>query len=542
MLLFAPFIVALAVTMALIPALARRASSLRLMDLPNERKVHVRTIPRVGGIAMIIGAMLPVFLWVPFNKEVAAVLGGIGILCVFGVWDDRGDLDYRLKFLGQFLAAAVVVLYGGIAVEVLPFFGLNPIAPVVSIPLTLFVLVGVTNAINLADGLDGLAGGMVLLSLCGIALLAYLASGAEVLIIAVAVLGAVLGFLRYNAYPARIFMGDAGSQFLGFTVAVLAIILTQQTNRALNPALPLLLLGVPIFDTLFVMSKRLYYGQPPFSADNNHIHHQLLGLGLDHYEAVAVIYIIQTLFVVAALLFRYESDLLVVSLYVGACLVLAGVLIVAGRAGWRAHQPGSRPGLASLVAVMDESQVLKNVSLGILWVGISTVLFVIPIMASTVDRDLGIGAGILFGLLLARLIFGYKLWFVFLRLLIYVCIAFVVYLGQSVAIEGMETIVGLARYTFFGVMLVGLVLAIRFTASSSFNMTPTDLLVAIVVVALAFFGHGRAGDAALTTLVMELVILFYGSEVLLRNMQTRWNGMTLSALWAFGVIAWRGMG
>ena len=541
MLLFASFIVALAVTMALIPALARRASSLRLIDLPNERKVHVRTIPRVGGIAMIIGAMLPVFLWVPFNREVAAVLGGIGILFFFGVWDDRGDLDYRLKFLGQFLAAAVVVFYGGIAVEVLPFFGLNPITPVVSVPLTIFLLVGVTNAINLADGLDGLAGGMVLLSLCGIALLAYLASGADVLVIAVAVLGAVLGFLRYNAYPARIFMGDAGSQFLGFTLAVLAIILTQQTNPALNPALPLLLLGVPIFDTLFVMSKRLYYGQPPFSADNNHIHHQLLGLGLDHYEAVAVIYIIQTLFVVAALLFRYESDLLVVSLYVGACLVLAGVLIVAGRAGWRAHQPGSRPGLASLVAVMDESQVLKNVSLGILWVGISTVLFVIPIMASTVDRDLGIGAGILFGLLLARLIFGYKLWFVFLRLLIYVCIAFVVYLGQSVAIEGMETIVGLARYTFFGVMLVGLVLAIRFTASSSFNMTPTDLLVAIVVVALAFFGHGRAGDAALTTLVMELVILFYGSEVLLRNMQNRWNGLTLSALWAFGVIAWRGM-
>ena len=541
MFLFASFIVALAVTMALIPALARWASTFGLLDQPNERKIHLRKIPRIGGIAMIVGAMLPIILWVPFDQEVVAVFIGITVLLFFGVWDDRGDLDYRLKFLGQFLAAAVVVLYGGIAVKVLPFLGLSPIAPVVSIPLTIFVLVGVTNAINLADGLDGLAGGMVLLSLCGIALLAYLAGGSEVLIVAVAVLGAVLGFLRFNAYPARIFMGDSGSQFLGFTVAVLAIILTQQTNPALNPALPLLLLGVPIFDTLFVMSKRIYYGQSPFSADNNHIHHQLLGLGLDHYEAVALIYIIQTLFVVAALLFRYESDLVVVSLYVGACLALALALVVAGRSGWRVHHPGSRSGLAGLVAALDERQVLKNVSLGILWAGISTVLFVIPVIARTVDRDMGIGAGILFVLLLARLIFGYKLWFVFLRLLIYVCIAFVVYLGQHVAIEGMPTLVGLAQYLFFGVMLMALVLAIRFTASSSFNMTPTDLLVAIVVVALAFFAHGRAGDAALTTLIMELVILFYGSEVLLRNMQNRWNTLTLSALWAFGVIAWRGM-
>ena len=302
MLFFAAFIVALAMTMALIPPLIRFAGKLQLLDQPGDRKVHVAAIPRVGGVAMVLGALLPLLLWVPLDQEVKSLLAGIGILFVFGVLDDRGDLDYRLKFLGQFLAAIVVVGYGGIVIEVVPFFGLDPVSPWFSMPLTVIAIVAVTNSINLADGLDGLAAGTMLLSLAGMGLLAYLADGLDILIVMLAVMGAVVGFLRFNTYPARVFMGDTGSQFLGFAVVTLLIILTQQTNPALNPALPLLLLGVPLFDTAFVIIRRIYYGKSPFVADKNHVHHQLLALNFDHYEAVVIIYLAQALFVVSAVL------------------------------------------------------------------------------------------------------------------------------------------------------------------------------------------------------------------------------------------------
>ena len=153
------------------------------------------------------------------------------------------------------------------------------------------MLVGITNAINLSDGLDGLAGGVTFLSLAAIAVLTYIAVDAGFMLLAtMSIMGSILGFLRFNTFPARIFMGDGGSQFLGFSAGVLAILLTQSSNTALSPALPLLILGLPILDTLMVMGERIYEGRSPFVADRKHIHHRLLALGFHHYEAVVTIY------------------------------------------------------------------------------------------------------------------------------------------------------------------------------------------------------------------------------------------------------------
>jgi UDP-GlcNAc:undecaprenyl-phosphate GlcNAc-1-phosphate transferase len=250
---FAVFVIALVMTIALIPPLIQYSGRLKLVDVPGGRKVHMTAIPRVGGIAMVLSILIPVFLWVEVDPAVLSLLLGIGVIFVFGIWDDRGDLDYRLKFAGQIIAAGIVVLYGDIAIKVVPFFGFDPVSPWFYIPLSIFVLVAVTNAINLADGLDGLAAGVVLLSLAGVAILALLADSTNLLLITLAVIGAIAGFLRFNTYPARIFMGDTGSQFLGFSAGVLMIMLTQQVNTALNPAIPLLLFGLPLFDTLFVI-------------------------------------------------------------------------------------------------------------------------------------------------------------------------------------------------------------------------------------------------------------------------------------------------
>ena len=206
-------------------------------------------------------------------------LCGIAVILLFGVWDDIRGLDYRLKFLGQITAVLIVVLYGGVVIRFVPLSGLEPLPDYVAIPFTVFALIGITNAVNLADGLDGLAGGITLLSLGMIGILAYPTGDTNVPLAAIAVIGSIVGFLRFNTYPARIFMGDGGSQFLGFSAGVLVVMLTQESNTALSPALTLMILGLPILDTGMVMAQRLHEGRSPFLPDKNHIHHKLLALG-----------------------------------------------------------------------------------------------------------------------------------------------------------------------------------------------------------------------------------------------------------------------
>jgi len=243
-------ILALAVSMAVIPLMIRLAPGLGMIDLPDPRKVHHAPIPRVGGMGIVIGALVPLFIWLSFTPLNNAILLGACILLIFGTWDDIKELGHYTKFIGQFAAAGVVVYYGGLYVVHFPFMGLDLLNPAIGKPFTVFAIVGMINAINHSDGLDGLAGGESLLSLAAISYLAYLYNGSEVLIIAAATIGGLFGFLRFNSHPARVFMGDGGSQFLGFIVAILAVFLTQKVNPVISPALPVLLLGLPIIDIL----------------------------------------------------------------------------------------------------------------------------------------------------------------------------------------------------------------------------------------------------------------------------------------------------
>ena len=308
------FIVSLVITMVLIPPVMKWAERIGAIDLPDERKVHKSAIPRVGGIAMVIGSMVSILFWTEFNNQIISLLSGYLILLFFGIWDDRTDLNYRIKFAGQILAVIIVVVAGDVVIHRIPFIE-NDLPLYIAVPFTIFALVGITNAINLSDGLDGLAGGTTLLSLSVIGLLAFQADGFDVVIIAMAVAGSIFGFLRYNTYPARLFMGDTGSQFLGFSAGVLAILLSQSISTAMSPVLPLIILGLPVLDTIAVMTQRMYEGRSPFSADKNHIHHKLLAIGFDHYEAVLLIYVVQSTLVIAAYKFLYESDLLLLSSY-----------------------------------------------------------------------------------------------------------------------------------------------------------------------------------------------------------------------------------
>jgi len=173
--------------------------------------------------------------------------------------------------------------------------------------------VGITNAVNLADGLDGLAGGITMITFLCICALAFRSGDASIAIMSLAMLGALFGFLSFNTYPASIFMGDAGSQFLGFVSIVLPLKMCQDYSP-LSPVLPLLIVGLPVIDTLIVMSERIRSGRSPFVADNNHFHHKLLGIGLFHTEAVFIIYLLQSVFVLSAYVFRFYSDWFILAL------------------------------------------------------------------------------------------------------------------------------------------------------------------------------------------------------------------------------------
>ena len=250
------FFTALAISMALTPVMIRIAPRIGMVDMPDPRKVHAVAVPRVGGIGIVLGALASVLLWVPLQPWIAAYVFGSAGLFVFGALDDALELGHYVKFVGQLIAVAALVYWGDLWISHLPFFA-DEVGPDIGKPFTMFALVGMINAINHSDGLDGLAGGESLLSLGCMAYLGYLAGGADFVVIVGAVAGGLIGFLRYNTHPARVFMGDAGSQFLGFTIGVLLVYVTQVAYPTSSAALPLLLLGLPLADILGVLFQRI---------------------------------------------------------------------------------------------------------------------------------------------------------------------------------------------------------------------------------------------------------------------------------------------
>jgi UDP-GlcNAc:undecaprenyl-phosphate GlcNAc-1-phosphate transferase len=505
--------------------------------VPDERKVHTGVVPRVGGIAMVIGAIVPMLLWVPMDQALSGLLTALAVLLLFGTWDDSRDLDYRLKFLGQLLAALIVVYVGYIKIAVFPFAGLDPVPDVVSIPITIVFLIGVTNAVNLSDGLDGLAAGIAFLSLCGVALLAYLADALDIVLMCFAVAGVVFGFLRYNTFPARVFMGDTGSQFLGFVIAVLAVALTQSVNTALNPLLPLFLVGLPIIDTFMVMYQRIRAGRSPFSPDKNHMHHQLLALGMKHYEAVSFIYLTQILFVVCGVLLRYESDLLVGAVYLLLCGSVLALMRFATSHDWKLK--GSY--VTDLMSRVDRHPGVARVATQVIGYGLAVYLLFGAVVPGRVSMDLVVSAAVLFVFLLVRLIWSQQLRFIPLRLLVFPAIAFIVYLLHHDA-QAATVLPSDLRLALLVALILVMLVAVRYTRKEVFQTTPTDILVIALVGGVGvLYEHGIV-DIELAPMVVELVLLFYAAELTMRQMKGAWNCLTIGVLGGLALLSARLVG
>jgi UDP-GlcNAc:undecaprenyl-phosphate GlcNAc-1-phosphate transferase len=261
-------------------------------------------MPCVGGIAMLIGMCVPLLALQVLPQPIVGILTGVLVVVAAGVWDDRSPLGYQAKFAAQFVAAILVVAVGGIEIRQLVVIEELTLPEWISFPLTVLVLVTMTNAINLSDGLDGLAGGISFLCAAALGVLAYSTGNTPALLLALALCGALFGFLRFNTHPATVFMGDGGSQLLGLAIGSLAIFVTQHESSLLSATMPLFLLAIPILDTAFVVMQRLRDGRSPFLGDKNHLHHRLLNMGFGHMEAVSAIYLAQACLFAAAYLLR----------------------------------------------------------------------------------------------------------------------------------------------------------------------------------------------------------------------------------------------
>jgi UDP-GlcNAc:undecaprenyl-phosphate GlcNAc-1-phosphate transferase len=523
MLLILPFLLAMVVTIAWLPVLGRIAARWHIVDQPGDRKVHSAPIPRIGGVAMAVGVLVAAIMVVPLELPDRYFLIAAGVLTVFGALDDRFDLDYRAKLVGQLLAAGVVVFAGDIQIHALTLDDRLVLPAWVSVPLTMFFLVGITNAINLADGLDGLAGGTTFLCLCALAMLAYSVGQLPGTALALAFAGAVLGFLRFNTFPASIFMGDAGSQLLGFAVGVLSLRATQSGNSVVSAAAPILLLALPILDTLSVMVQRISEGRSPFSPDKNHIHHKLLAFGFDHHEAVMVIYAIQADLFLLAYWMRFESDLAILAVVTVFFLVSITLLQVATRRHWQfrsAKGPKVDSLLVRFITLLREPQYLPRWSY--LAVAIAAWAYATLVTFETARLSMDVR------LLLMALLAITVVWLAILRgkplstiekAAMYITATVLVYL-DSVILHG-ERLVRICTWVAILTMAVGTALRFRLSKDRRFELTPLDLIVlfvALVVPSLpGSFGLPDGGAAG----IAKLVILFYAIEVLVSRTEMR---------------------
>ena len=512
--LFLAFVVALTVTAALIPVLVHWAPTIGLTDAPGPRKVHSIPVPRVGGLAMAVGLLLPTLITVELTPSIRGLLLGLVVLLVFGLWDDRVTLGYRTKFAGQVLAAGLCMIVGNVHIGALMIGSVIVLPQSVSIFITFIFLIGITNAVNLADGLDGLAGGLVLLCLCAIALFAAMSGSVTVAEMALIEAGAVLGFLRFNTHPARIFMGDSGSQMLGFSVGALALLATQGEASPLSAALPLLLLGIPIMDTLTVMLTRIRAGRSPFSADSNHLHHRLLALGFAHREAVLLIYLMQVALVLLAYFLRFESDSEVVIAFCVFAGVVLGLLRRATQVGWRLKYLGESGGIRRYINGFTPAARIPTLALGVMTTCL--VLYATTVLASSrhVGADLGLMClGMLIVLLLLASWKAQRSLQWFERTATYISVVLLVYLDQTM--PNKPPLLTTLSWTCVGI--TGAAALVRFWLSPTrrFELTTLDLIVLFIALVLPNLPGSIALPADLPGGIAKAVILLYVVEMLM---------------------------
>ena len=326
------FVIAAGVALLITPGVILLAAKTGAMDAPDARKVHKKPIPRIGGIgiyAAFMVAMLSVLSFVDVTAEVKTEIIGLmvggSLIVLVGVIDDYKNLPAKVKLVGQIIAAAVLVIAFDVRIDFITDpFGDYIYTEWLAVPLTIFWIVGLTNTVNLIDGLDGLAAGVSTIAAVTIMLVALQQSIMLVAVLTAALAGAAFGFLYYNFNHARIFMGDSGSMFLGFMLAGISVIGAVKSAATIALIVPILALGLPILDTTFAIVRRYRGGVPIFKPDKGHLHHRLLDLGFTQRQAVLLMYVISALLGLSAVALTEVSNQLAIII---VCVVVVVVLL-----------------------------------------------------------------------------------------------------------------------------------------------------------------------------------------------------------------------
>ncbi|MDW3094304.1 MAG: MraY family glycosyltransferase [Gammaproteobacteria bacterium] len=519
MLFYTIFLVAMFTAIVLIPPLTFIYQKLNIVDIPSPRKVHTKPIPRVGGVAIVIATIIPIIGWMQLDDPVIGLLAGIVVLFILGVFDDAKNLTYKIKFLFQIVSILLVFVFGFIDVQSSHFVVNELLSGLIVLVAYFLFILGVTNAINLSDGLDGLAGGEALLSFSIIGLLAYESTNTSIILIVLAIIGAVFGFLRFNTYPAKIFMGDTGSLFLGFILGLLSVALTYRADYAYAKLLPLLLVGLPVLDTLMVMVIRIYNSQSPFNADRNHLHHRLLDHGFEHYQSVLIIYLIQSIFVLTAYFMRYDTELnIIIAFMIISFFAILLSYITRKKSNTKTFDSSLLERISMWLKSIVNSHTEKLFTL------LAALLILYALTSSLSMQKFDIDVLILLSAIFIVGVIGLILfrrkpsnWIE--RIAIHIMIVLSIYFGansdSSNVFEGFQMVMLLLCVFVIVVLFAG-------EGRKKFIGSPLDFLLVATAIVIPNLPDSPISDHGLSFLIMKLIILFYCVEYVLFNIVKNW--------------------
>ena len=529
------FFLALLSSLILLPFLMKYASQLGLVDNPtgSSRKLHKAPMPRSGGLGIIIPTGIAILVVLPWNDSILSFLFSSLIIVGFGLLDDVIQLKPTQKLVGQALGVTLAMV-GGMTISNVPFIDNSPAW--LSYALTFVFVMAVINGVNFSDGMDGLAAGTTLMALVLIFLLAVEGNDIQVAIIAASICAALVGFLRFNTHPATIFMGDAGSQFLGFSVAWLAITVSQTETSTLTRVMPLLILGIPIMDVLQVICVRIKKKLPLPGPDREHFHHQIGKLGLPQAGVVATIYILQLILLLGAFLIQHNSDTEALVFYICYLVVVLGVLYAIHLQGWRIREANGFGGVNRRNWFFRRASFLHPYSGKFYGSSLAGLLVVFAVMSTEMPKGfIYIALIIATSVLCVRLVARGRWALLIGRVSTYSATTFCVY-GMTLSSHPQ------ASFGVFDLMLalltVALVVSIRTTRKQYFWLTPQDLLVLFFVILLGpslslDLGPGVNSSA----LMFHTILLLYIGEYVLARGPVAQRRITTAALFSLFLLA-----
>ncbi len=317
------FLISLVIT----PFIKKMAFHIGSVDKPNKRRVNKVPMPTMGGLAIFISFVFGYMLFADQMYEMIPILLGGVVLIITGILDGINPLPVKTKLMCQITAALIVTIYGNMVITKIDGFGLLINFGIFSVPLTIIFILAMINSINLIDGLDGLASGVSAIFFLTISIIAIILNklGGFDILLSLIMLGATTGFLVHNFYPAKIYLGDTGSMFLGYIIAIIAILGFKNVTLT-SFIVPILILGVPIFDTICAILRRIINKQSISIADKKHLHHQLLNMSYSHRTTVLIIYYINTLFALTSIVYIIKNRVLGIFMYIILFIIVIGFI------------------------------------------------------------------------------------------------------------------------------------------------------------------------------------------------------------------------